>query len=192
MTIYALIDTPAVAPVWTLLSGASILQGGNPYFVPDFADRFEAFPSLALRIGKLGKGISSRFADRYVESVAPCAVIAAVDLLDSLRKEGLPWTPAVCYDRSLALGKFTSVDFNGIGDLGVTLRMVSDQATECSDRSITTETAAESICAIARDNTLKTGDLIVLPWGDKSLRMNIGAKATLLLGGVESVKFNIR
>lgn len=192
MTIYALIDANTSLPAWTVLSGASILQGGNPYFVPDFAQNFEAYPSIALRVGKLGKGISTRFADRYVDGVAPCAVIAAVDLLKSLQEAGLPWTPAVCYDRSLALGRFTPCDFKEINDLIVTLRLASDQSDESLDRRITKKNAAEAICAISSDNTLKTGDIIVLPWGRKSLQMNIGAKAMLLLDGEESVKFNIR
>ena len=72
MTIYAIVNSllPDSAlsgdprPVWTIVSSSGILQGGNPYFVPDFAERFEARTALALRIGKLGKGIAPKFAER--------------------------------------------------------------------------------------------------------------------------------
>lgn len=192
MTIYALIDTPMETPSWTLLSGASILQGGNPYFVPDFAGNFEAYPSLAIRIGKLGKGFASRFAERYAESVAPCAIFIATDLLATLRHSGLPWTPAICYDRSLALGKFVKKDFDRLGDTTIRLSLESGPTALNAEWHTSSESVANSICAIARDNTLKTGDIIVMPWSDNGIVTHPDMKATLTLDDELSVKFNIR
>lgn len=194
MTIYALIDTPAPRLVWTIMTGASMLQGGNPYFLPDFAQQFEAVPSLALRIGKLGKGFAPRFSHRYVECVAPCAVMVATDLLATLRKAGLPWTSAICYDRSLALGQFIKTDFAEISILNAEMRLDTESGTEVASLNATLSgcNPAELISGIARDNTLKTGDMVILPFATRGLAIATGMKATLLLNGEESVKFNIR
>ncbi|MDE6697137.1 MAG: fumarylacetoacetate hydrolase family protein [Muribaculaceae bacterium] len=202
MTIYAIVnnlingsqnqaDFPAI---WTLISGACILQGGNPFFVPDFSPRFEARLALAAKIGKLGKGIAPRFAHRYVASVAPCIIFAAPDLLKSLQEKGLPWTQALSYDKCLAIGKFTEIPFSEIDDCKINLRI------EYSDSSYETEwnenfihpTVADSISLISVDNTLKTGDLILLGLAPEGPSVLPGQRATLCLNGTESLKFNIR
>ncbi|MDE6638827.1 MAG: fumarylacetoacetate hydrolase family protein, partial [Muribaculaceae bacterium] len=177
-----------------LISGACILQGGNPFFVPDFSSRFEARLALAAKIGKLGKGIATRFAHRYVASVAPCIIFAATDLLKSLQEKGLPWTQALSFDKSLAIGKFTEIPFSEIVDCKINLKI------ESSDSSFETEwnekfihpTVAESLSSISLDNTLKTGDLILLGLAPQGLSVVPGQRATLFLNGAESLKFNIR
>ncbi len=100
MTIYAIVnsllsstekDNP-YPPVWTLISQAAILQGGNPFFVPDFASKFEARTALAIKIGRLGKGIAPRFAHRYIDSAAPAVLFVASDLLEKYKNVGFPWS----------------------------------------------------------------------------------------------------
>lgn len=202
MTIYAIVNdmlpsasaTEAVGPVWTLISPAAILQGGNPYFVPDFASRFEARTALALRIGKLGKGIARRFASRYVDAMAPATVFVAADRLDLLRRECLPWTSAISYDRSLALGRFKTADFEASGSCECTLLL------ESADETIRTlscpgdsgSRADELIEAISRDNTLKTGDILLIGLSKEGPEVKPGFRATLLLDGEERLRFNIR
>lgn len=203
MTIYNVIDnhkkTGAVSgqtPLnWTILSGATILQGGNPFFIPDFAKRFEARPSLALRICRLGKNIAPRFAHRYVDAVAPCINFIATDLLDSLRESGLPWTKAVCFDRSAAFGKYIPYDMDSIDSASVGLRVTSGDGSEellvweGKDFRIP---ARDVISEISRDNTLKNGDVILAATAPAGPAVEIGQHAELSLDGNISVKFNIR
>lgn len=202
MTIYAIVnslingshtktDSPAI---WTLISGACILQGGNPFFVPDFSPRFEARLALAAKIGKLGKGIAPRFAHRYVTSVAPCIVFAAPELLKSLQEKGLPWTQALSYDKCLAIGNFTEIPFSEIADCKINLKIESPDSsyeTEWND-NLLYPTVAESLSSISVDNTLKTGDLILLGLASEGPSVVPGQRATLCLNGAESLKFNIR
>lgn len=202
MTIYAIVNellsTPTQAseqvPVWTLISPSAILQGGNPYFVPDFASRFEAWPALALRIGKLGKGVAPRFASRYVEAVAPAVVFAAADLLKRLRQQGLPWTQAMSYDRSLAIGKFRTLDFGRIADCecSLTLRPDGREDETIHRRSDIRPALEETIRAVSRDNTLKTGDILLVGLSGLGPEVRPGLRALLSLDGEESLRFNIR
>lgn len=197
MTIYAIVNnliSPATKdPMWTLISSNSILQGGNPYFVPDFAGRFEIRPALSIRIGKLGKGIPARFAYRYVSGVAPCLVMAAADKLESLREAGMPWTQALSYDRSVAFGRYADIPADKIRDCSVDVTL---QTAEITDRIIMTADtmipAEETIAALSRDNTLKTGDLIIAGVAAAGPEAHPATKVTLSLNGEISLRFNIR
>lgn len=197
MTIYAIVNnliSPATKdPMWTLISSNSILQGGNPYFVPDFAGRFEIRPALSIRIGKLGKGIPARFAYRYISGVAPCLVMAAADKLESLREAGMPWTQALSYDRSVAFGRYADIPADKIRDCSVDVTL---QTGEKTDRIIMTADtmipAEETIAALSRDNTLKTGDLIIAGVAAAGPEAHPATKVTLSLNGEVSLRFNIR
>lgn len=202
MTIYAIVnDFPQAralcdlrGPFWTLISPSAILQGGNPYFVPDFSSRFEARPALAIRIGKLGKGIAPRFAYRYVEAAAPAVLFVAADRLDRLKESGLPWTPAISYDRSLAIGKFKPVEYGSIAGCSCSVIL---EPTDGSDKSSictcsTVPSPEETLEAVSRDNTMKTGDILLLGLSGSGPAVTPGIKARLMMSGTESLRFNIR
>ncbi|MDE5814172.1 MAG: fumarylacetoacetate hydrolase family protein [Muribaculaceae bacterium] len=202
MTIYAIVNnllsqdalTSDADPIWTLITPSAILQGGNPYFVPDFASRFEACPAMAIRIGKLGKGVAPRFAYRYVEAVAPAVLFVARDMLEYLQEKGLPWTKAISYDRALAIGKFQSVEFGRIEDCTCTLTLQADKS---SDKTICSRgpirlSLEETISSISRDNTLKTGDIILVGLAGEGTQVKPGIRAVLTLDCEDSLRFNIR
>ncbi len=48
-----------------LMADSSILFTGRPFFVPDYAQRFLATPTIVVRTGRLGKCIAPKFAHRY-------------------------------------------------------------------------------------------------------------------------------
>ncbi|MDE6023285.1 MAG: fumarylacetoacetate hydrolase family protein [Muribaculaceae bacterium] len=202
MTIYAIVNNlvkehssaNADNATWVILSPSGILQGGNPYFVPDFSNHFEARLALAVKIGKLGKGVAPRFVHRYVDTVAPALVFVASDMLASLRDAGLPWTQAISYDKCTALGKFTNIPYEDIENCKVGLRLSSSSAemlTEWSGKDMNPclETA---ISQISRDNTLKTGDIILLGLSAEGPEVRPDLRAVLMLNGAPCLKFNIR
>ena len=202
MTIYAIVNNlissyehPYInKPVWTIISSAAILQGGNPFFVPDFASRFEARTALAVKIGKLGKGIAPRFAERYVDSVAPAILFVATDLLESVKSSGLPWTPAISYDRSLALGKFFDISLEECKNIDISISL------ECQGASLKSTWNANSlmpaiedtIAQISRDNALKMGDIILLGINNTGHEVRPDMRANLSINGNLSLAFNIR
>ena len=62
-------DTTGDAPVCYLMADSSVLYSGRPFFVPDFAEDFVAAPSIVVRMGRLGKCVSSKFAHRYWDAI---------------------------------------------------------------------------------------------------------------------------
>lgn len=200
MTIYALVNNLIdykgidTEPIWTVMSPSAILQGGNPYFVPDFDFRFEARPAIAIRIGKLGKSISPRFAHRYVDGIAPASIMIASNLLEDLQEKGLPWSKAISYDRSLAVGKFTQMPIEEISKSDVCLELADDDivTTLTCDLNPLPFGIEETISAISRDNALKTGDYIVIATGESGAVLEPGQRAILKLNGENMLRFNIR
>ena len=202
MTIYAIVnallsvesDHIGHDPVWTLISPSAILQGGNPYFVPDFDSRFLATVALAVRIGKLGKGIAPRFAYRYVDAVAPALLFIASGKLARLREQGLPWTAAMSYDRSIAVGKFTPMPYDSINQCDCNVMLESEDALLTASWSppLAGIPLEDILASLSRDNTLKTGDMILLGLSQGGLEVRPGLKAVLKLNGEVSIRFNIR
>lgn len=201
MTIYAIVNNlipsdsaPAESPIWTIISPSAVIQGGNPYFVPDFAGCFKAVPAIAIKIGKLGKSVAPRFAYRYVDSAAPCCLMLAADLLATLVRHSLPWSAAVSYDRSLVLGQFAKYPIDAIPDCRTSLS-ISD-ATGSSETIFggqdLSHSIEETICAVSRDNTIKTGDIIIAGFSKDAPVLHPGLQASLALDSGTPLRFNIR
>lgn len=202
MTIYAIVnnilsefDRPDhYNPVWSIISQSCILQGGNPYFVPDFANHFEARIALAVKIGKLGKGIAPRFAHRYVEAAAPSIIFIASDLLKNLREHGLPWTAAMSYDRSLAIGKFSPASIEDCNASEIKLKLESSASSKETKWSagVIRPKIEDTLAIISRDNTLKTGDIILFGISSEGPEVDSDLRASLSLNDTNTYKFNIR
>lgn len=94
-------------PVLIQLFDISMLASGKPFILPDDGHEYRAYPSVAVRIDRLGKGIRERFATRYYSEATFGLSIRDVTLLRRLRANGEPWDEAVSFDGSAPLGLYT-------------------------------------------------------------------------------------
>ena len=62
-------DTAGDHPACYLMADSSVLYTGRPFFVHDFAEEFEAAPSIVVRMGRLGKCVAPKFAHRYWDAL---------------------------------------------------------------------------------------------------------------------------
>ena len=172
----------AAEPQWCFLPDSATFRSGNPFFIPDFATNFEARPCVALRLTRLGKSVAPRFAARYITEAAPAVCMVAADLLASLRAEGLPWSRAVAFDRSLLLGDFVALDGADLQSLAMTLTIGEEKKSWQAANMLLP--AAESLSLTSRDNTVKTGDLLLPAVSDSgiTLRQDTRLTASLAVG----------
>lgn len=91
-------------PVVFTKADSALLKDSKPFFVPDFMGRIDYETELVVRISRLGKCISQRFAHRYYDAVTVGIDFTARDLQRKLRAEGLPWELCKGFDGSAALG----------------------------------------------------------------------------------------
>lgn len=94
---------------------SSLIREGKPFFVPDFAERFDYETELVVKISRLARNVSERFAHRYYDEVTIGIDFTARDLQEKLRKEGLPWDLCKGFDGAAGMGRFVKkADLFGI------------------------------------------------------------------------------
>lgn len=141
-----------------LLKGDSaLLVNKKPFFVPEKTLCLAAHPCVVMRISKLGKNISPRFAYRYIDAIAAGLHIEDEGMLALARKEGHSWTAAIAADGSLPVGAFLPL---------------SEDGCECNFRfflegeekhiRLAELPIAEAVAAVSRVMTIRQGDMLFL------------------------------
>jgi len=147
-------------PVIFLKPDSAIIKNNKPFFIPDFSDEIDYEAEVVLKICRLGKGISSRYAHRYFDEVTIGIDLTARDLQRRQMSSGMPWEISKSFDGAAPLGKFipvTSVrNINKINfRLEINCKVVQESCT--SDMIFGFN---EIIAYVSKFFTLKTGDLI--------------------------------
>ena len=147
-------------PVIFTKADSSLLKDRKPFFIPDELGTIEYEAEIVVRICRLGKSISERFASRYYDAVTVGIDFTARDLLRKLSQQGLPWDMSKSFDGAAALGEWISKDkFLDIQRLRFHLDVNGETKQEgCTSDMI--YKVNEIISYISRFFTLKTGDLI--------------------------------
>ena len=125
-----------------VLKGDScLLNGRKPLFLPEDCNELGATPCLILRVSRLGKSIAEQFANRYYDAVAPGFDFVDLAKQQTAIEEGTPWTEAIDFDYSLALGTF------------------SDERLAIGELVLSPE---EAIARASKIMTIRQGDLIYI------------------------------
>ena len=93
-------------PVIFTKADSALLKDKKPFFIPDDLGTIEYETELVVRICRLGKTISERFAHRYYDAVTVGIDFTARELQQKLRAQGLPWDLCKGFDGSAALGEW--------------------------------------------------------------------------------------
>ncbi|MEG1587661.1 MAG: fumarylacetoacetate hydrolase family protein [Bacteroidales bacterium] len=151
----------AKEPTLFLKPDTAILKDGKPFFLPDFAQRFEYEGEIVVRINRLGKNISEKFAPRYYNEVTLGIDFTARDLQAKLREAGEPWEIAKGFDNSAVVGEFIPLE-----ELTQPAEAL-DFHLDLNNQTVQTGNTAEMIHSInqiiayaSKFYTLKIGDLI--------------------------------
>ena len=96
-------------PVVFMKPDSALLKDSKPFFIPDFCQQVDYETELVVRINRLGKNISERFAHRYYDAVTVGIDFTARDLQKKLRAGALPWELCKSFDNSAAIGDFIPV-----------------------------------------------------------------------------------
>ena len=147
-------------PVIFTKADSSLLKDRKPFFIPDELGTIEYEAEIVVRVCRLGKSISERFASRYYDAVTVGIDFTARDLLRELSQQGLPWDMSKSFDGAAVLGEWISKDkFLDIQRLRFHLDVNGETKQEgCTSDMI--YKVDEIISYVSRFFTLKTGDLI--------------------------------
>lgn len=180
-------------PVVSVRPDSSLLKDGKPFFVPDFSDDIRCGSSIVLRVCRLGKCISTRFAHRYYDAVTVGVAFQARDLVDAARANGQPFSLYEGFDGASVLGDFVETDalLSPVGDVGFSLERNGVRVQEGNAADLVTG-FDELIASISNYYTLKIGDLIYTGFPSQDLTVAIGDRMTGFIGTEKVLEFNIR
>ena len=147
-------------PVIFTKADSALLKPGKPFFVPDHWGRIDYEAEVVVRICRLGKNISQRFAHRYYDAVTVGIDFTARDLQREASQNGQPWTICKGFDGSAAIGEWVDIaKFRNVQALHFHLDKNGETVQEgrTSDMFYGVD---EIIAYISQFFTLKTGDLL--------------------------------
>lgn len=141
-------------PEVTLLADSAITPPGRPVFLPDFDSEWMAEFYLAIKVSRLGKEISPKFASRYFEQAAIAVRLVPITISTDLRLAVRPSGIVSAFDNALTLGPWTEI-----------ASLPAPSEATVNGNSIVlpdiSASASEAICSISRYCTLKTGDIVM-------------------------------
>lgn len=82
-------------------------QRNRVLYQPEFTENLKVQVELVVKISKPGKYIPSEFAHNHFEQISLCLNFCASDLLEKLKKQGLPLDIATSFDGSILCGEFS-------------------------------------------------------------------------------------
>ena len=147
-------------PVIFTKADSAVLKDHKPFFIPDHMGRIDYETEIVVRISKLGKNISERFAHRYYDAVTVGIDFTARELQKKLRSEGKPWDLCKGFDGSAALGEWVSIEkFRDIQTVHFHLDINGNTVQEgCTSDML--YRVDQLIAYISQYFTLKTGDIL--------------------------------
>jgi 2-keto-4-pentenoate hydratase/2-oxohepta-3-ene-1,7-dioic acid hydratase in catechol pathway len=149
-----------VEPVVFLKPDSSLLKNNKPFFLPDFSGNIQYEVEVVIKISKLGKGISAKYASRYYDEITLGIDITARDIQSRQAKAGMPWELSKCFDGAAPVGSFIPAgSVKDMRDIDFRLE-INDRVVQKSNTSDMIFGFNEIVEYVSRFFTLKTGDLI--------------------------------
>lgn len=181
-------------PLWFLKPDTAMLRNNDPFYIPAFTQEVDYECELVVRIGRVGRAVSERFARRYYDEVGLGIDFTARDLQRRAIAEGLPWESCKAFDHSAAI----SPRFIPLSELGGDVQRlrftleVNGQVRQEGDTSQMLTTVDRLIAHVSQYMTLRMGDLLFTgtPAGVGPVRPGDNLRASL--EGVALLDFDIR
>ena len=147
-------------PVVFLKPDSAILPKKMPFFIPPFSDDVHYEVEVLVKINKVGKHISPKFAHKYYDEVGLGIDFTARDVQQACREKGLPWEKSKAFDGSAVIGKFYSKEEMGdLKNLSFKLEKNNELVQDGNTRNMLW-TIDELIAYVSEYFTLKKGDVI--------------------------------
>jgi len=147
-------------PVVFLKPDTSILLKKQPFFIPDFSEDVHHEVEILVKIKKVGKHISKKFAHKYYDEIGLGIDFTARDLQAQLKAKGLPWEKAKAFDGAAVIGSWLpKIDFKDVDNLNFSLHK-NDSIVQNGNTSLMLWKIDEIIEYVSKYFTLKIGDII--------------------------------
>jgi len=147
-------------PVFFLKPESAITRCNRPFFLPDFSNEVHYETEVIVKINRLGKCISEKFAHMYYDEIGLGVDFTARDVQRRCMAEGEPWEIAKAFDGSAVVGGFLPKSkFRDLQDLHFHLLLNGERVQSGHTRDMLFPIDA-LIAYVSRFMTLKMGDIL--------------------------------
>lgn len=108
-------DEKPSEPIFFLKPDSAILLKKMPFFIPSFSNEVHYEVEVIVKIQKVGKHISSKFAHKYYSELGLGIDFTARDVQRDCKEKGLPWEKSKAFDGSALIGEFVAKE--SLGDV---------------------------------------------------------------------------
>jgi len=179
-------------PVYFMKPDSALLIRNRPFFYPDFTKDLHYECEIVLRIGKVGKCISEKFALSYIDAIGIGIDFTARDLQQKAKEKGLPWEKAKAFDSSAPISSFIPVaEFGDIQQIDFSLKKNSETVQNGNTNDMVFSYPA-IIAYVSQFMTLKTGDYIFTGTPAGVGPVSIGDKLEAFIGDRKMLTVNIK
>ncbi len=147
-------------PVFFMKPETALIRAGLPFFYPDFSQDVHYEAELVLRVCKLGKHISEKFAHTYYDGIGIGIDFTARDVQNICKQKGLPWEIAKAFDGSAPVSDFIpKTEFKDLYDINFSLQK-NGEVVQKGNSGMMIFNFEKLISYLSSFVTLKMGDLI--------------------------------
>ena len=147
-------------PVFFLKPDSSIIRNNKPFFYPEFTNDLHYELEVVLKINRLGRNISEKFAHRYFSEIGLGIDFTARDLQRICKDKGMPWEMAKAFDGSAPISEFVPKEkFENLNQISFKLEK-NDTIVQNGNTKDLVFTFDKVISYVSKFITLRTGDLI--------------------------------
>lgn len=179
-------------PVIFIKPDTAMLRRNRPFYIPSFSNNLHHEIELVLKIEKVGKNISPKFASRFYSSVGIGIDFTARDLQDKLKEKGLPWEKAKAFDYSAAFSD-TFLPLDGFDKENIPFRLdINGETRQNGNSGQMIFPFDELIVHISKYFSLKNGDLIFTGTPSGVGPVKIGDRLQAYIGNQKLMDFMIK
>lgn len=147
-------------PVIFMKPDTAILPKKTPFVIPEFSKDVHHEVEVLVKICKVGKYISPKFAHKYYDEIGLGIDFTARDLQTMLKEKGLPWEKSKAFDHSAIIGDFLpKKSYSSLENINFELRKNSEIVQKGST-SMMLWNIDEIVSYVSQFFTLKKGDII--------------------------------
>lgn len=147
-------------PMFFMKPDVAILRPGTPFYYPNFSKDIHFECELVVKINRVGKNISQRFAHKYYSEIGLGIDFTARDLQKQCKEKGHPWEIAKSFEGSAPLSKeFIDKSTLDLADVQFSLTQNGTQVQLGSTKDMIFN-IDQLIAYVSQFMTLKKGDLI--------------------------------
>ena len=154
-------NTVPTEPVYFMKPDSALLPKKQPFFYPNFTKDLHYEAELVIKICKLGKNISKKFASTYYNEIGLGIDFTARDIQLECKAKGLPWEKAKAFDYSAPLSKefIQKSEIKNLNDIAFSLEKNGKIVQKGNSKDMLFD-FDQLVCYISQFMTLKIGDLI--------------------------------